>query len=92
MGFQGPNGIHIPASGPFYQKRIRHCAKPGIKKGFTKGPQSGMRMLNYYINRAGRNLSSTRRRELNRAKSLLSQGIRAYQTRKRQRSRIETKR
>lgn len=37
-----------------------------------KGPGSGMRMLSYYINRAGRNLSPSRRRKLERAKSLLS--------------------
>jgi Protein of unknown function (DUF3175) len=29
-----------------------------------KGPGSGMRMLNYFINRAGRGLSATRRRKL----------------------------
>ena len=31
-----------------------------------------MRMLNYYINRAGHNLSASRKAELNRAKSILS--------------------
>ncbi len=47
------------------------------KKVSPKGPQSGMRMLNYYINRAGRNLSPSRRRELNKAKTLLSKRIAA---------------
>ena len=37
-----------------------------------KGPGSGMRMLTYFINRAGRGLSSSRRKELERAKILLS--------------------
>jgi tRNA(adenine34) deaminase len=50
------------------------------KKVSPKGPQSGMRMLNYYINRAGRNLSPARRRELNKAKTLLSKRIRATTT------------
>lgn len=41
-----------------------------------KGPGSGMRMLTYFINRGGRGLSSSRRAELQRAKSLLSKRIR----------------
>jgi hypothetical protein len=45
------------------------------KKVSPKGPGSGMRMLTYFINRAGRNLSPTRRRELERAKKLLSARI-----------------
>jgi len=45
------------------------------KKVSPKGPGSGMRMLTYFINRGGRNLSTTRRRELEKAKKLLSQRI-----------------
>ena len=45
------------------------------KKVSPKGPGSGMRMLTYYINRAGRNLSTRRRAELEKAKSLLSKRI-----------------
>ncbi len=40
-----------------------------------KGPASGMRMLNYFINRAGRGLSRKRRAELEKAKALLSRRI-----------------
>ena|SRR5215475_5478968 len=36
-----------------------------------KGPGSGVRMIQFFINRAGRSLSATRRRELERAKRLL---------------------
>lgn len=46
------------------------------KKVSPKGPGSGMRMLTYFINRGGKNLSPSRRRELERAKKLLSQRIR----------------
>ncbi len=42
------------------------------KKVSPKGPGSGMRMLTFYINRAGKNLTATRRKELARAKKLLS--------------------
>lgn len=41
------------------------------KKVSPKGPASGMRMLTYFINRGGKGLSATRRRELERAKKLL---------------------
>jgi len=42
------------------------------KKVSPKGPASGMRMLNYYINRGGKNLTEERRAELEKAKGLLS--------------------
>lgn len=45
------------------------------KKVSPKGPTSGMRMLTYYINRAGKNLTTTHRQELERAKKLLSAKI-----------------
>jgi hypothetical protein len=47
------------------------------KKVSPKGPQSGMRMLTYFINRAGRGLSRSRRAELERAKSLLAKRLHA---------------
>lgn len=40
-----------------------------------KGPVSGMRMLTYFINRAGKGLSASRRRTLERAKGLLHEQI-----------------
>jgi tRNA(adenine34) deaminase len=45
------------------------------KKVSPKGPASGMRMLNYYINRGGKNLSKERHAELEKAKGLLSEII-----------------
>jgi tRNA(adenine34) deaminase len=45
------------------------------KKVSPKGPGSGMRMLNYFINRAGRGLEPARRAELEKAKALLSKKI-----------------
>jgi hypothetical protein len=44
-----------------------------------KGPGSAIRMIQYFINRAGKNLSATRRRELERAKRMLQR----QQTKKR---------
>jgi tRNA(Arg) A34 adenosine deaminase TadA len=45
------------------------------KKVSPKGPASGMRMLNFYINRAGKNLPQSRKDELVKAKKLLSAKI-----------------
>lgn len=42
------------------------------KKVSPKGPASGMRMLNFYINRAGKNLTKERIAELEKAKKILS--------------------
>jgi tRNA(adenine34) deaminase len=45
------------------------------KKVSPKGPASGMRMLNFYINRAGKNLPEERKAALKKAKTLLSEII-----------------
>jgi len=45
------------------------------KEVSPKGPGSGMRMLTYYINRAGKGWSATRRRNLEKAKELLSERV-----------------
>lgn len=45
------------------------------KRVSPKGPGSGMRMLTFYINRAGSNLSPSRRATLKRAKELLSERV-----------------
>lgn len=46
----------------------RTLASPEVS---PKGPGSGMRMLSFYINRAGRNLDAKQLAELKRAKELL---------------------
>jgi tRNA(adenine34) deaminase len=46
------------------------------KQVSPKGPTSGLRMLTYFINRAGRGLSASRKEELKKAKILLSKRIR----------------
>jgi Protein of unknown function (DUF3175) len=51
------------------------------KRVSPKGPQSGMRMLNYYVNRAGKNLSASRRAELKKAKTLLSKRLKRKRAR-----------
>lgn len=50
----------------------RTLASPRVSPG---GPTSGLRMLLFFINRAGRRLTAKRRAELLRAKRLLQEGI-----------------
>lgn len=47
------------------------------KKVSPKGPGSGMRMLTFFINRAGKNLSAPEKAKLNKAKELLSERVKA---------------
>jgi len=42
-----------------------------------RGIGSGIRMIQYFLNRGGRNLSATRRAELERAKRILQRRVRA---------------
>lgn len=52
------------------------------RKVSPKGPGSRMRMLTYFINRGGKNLSATRRNELEKAKKLLSRQIQRQKSRR----------
>ncbi len=45
------------------------------KKVSPKGPASGLRMLTYFINRAGKELDDDRREQLEKAKKMLSARI-----------------
>jgi hypothetical protein len=50
------------------------------KRVSPKGPGSGMRMLTYFINRAGHGLSTSRRGELEKAKRLLAERVKKSKT------------
>ena len=68
------DSTHPPAG--LFAKSAEIIAKTlASKKVSPKGPGSGMRMLTYFINRAGRGLSASRRTELEKAKRLLSRKI-----------------
>jgi hypothetical protein len=64
-----------PPSGLFTKKAPVIARALASKKVSPNGPASGMRMLTYFINRAGRGLSTARRAELQKAKTLLSKRI-----------------
>ena len=65
-----------PPAGLFAKDATTIARTLGSRRVSPKGPASGMRMLTYFINRAGRGLSASRRAELERAKTLLSKRIR----------------
>lgn len=59
-----------------------HIARTMASKRVSpKGLGSGIRMIQYFINRAGKNLPATRRRELERAKRILQQRAARQKTR-----------
>jgi tRNA(Arg) A34 adenosine deaminase TadA len=64
-----------PDEGLFNQSASAIAKALATKKVSPQGPASGMRMLNFYINRAGKNLSASRHAELEKAKNLLSEII-----------------
>ncbi len=64
-----------PPSGLFTKSSATIARTLASKKVSPKGPGSGLRMLTYFINRAGRGLPAKRRAELQKAKHLLSARI-----------------
>jgi hypothetical protein len=66
-----------PQAGLFNQGAETIARDLASKKVSPKGPSSGMRMLTFYINRAGKNLSANRLKVLEKAKRLLHERIAA---------------
>lgn len=65
----------FPPPGLFTKDAETIARSLASRKVSPKGPGSGMRMLTFYINRAGKKLSDSRRAELEKAKELLSARI-----------------
>jgi tRNA(adenine34) deaminase len=66
-----------PPEGLFTKDAATIARTLASKKVSPKGPGSGMRMLTYFINRGGKGLSASRRKELDSAKDLLSKRVQA---------------
>ena len=64
-----------PPAGLFTKSATTIARVLALKEVSPKGPSSGMRMLTFFINRAGRGLSPKRRAELEKAKVLLSKRV-----------------
>lgn len=67
-----PPGIFTKSAEEIARAMARRDVSP-------KGLGSAIRMVQYFINRAGRNLPAARRRELERAKRILQKQARNYQ-------------
>jgi hypothetical protein len=61
-----------PPEGLFTKDPETIARQLASKRVSPKGPGSGMRMLTYYINRAGKGLSAAQKGRLEKAKKLLS--------------------
>jgi tRNA(adenine34) deaminase len=61
----------FPPAGTFTKNAETIARIMASKKLSPKGPGSGVRMIQYFINRAGKSLSAGRKRELEKAKRLL---------------------
>src|SRR6266566_8675366 len=64
-----------PPEGLFTKSASTIAKTLASKKVSPKGPVSGLRMLTYFINRAGKGLSADRQAELEKAKTLLSKRV-----------------
>jgi hypothetical protein len=64
-----------PQEGLFKKDAATIARSLASKKVSPKGPGSGMRMLTFYMNRAGKNLPQSRLKVLDRAKDLLHERI-----------------
>jgi tRNA(adenine34) deaminase len=64
-----------PPKGLFTKDARTIARSLASKRVSPKGPSSGLRMLAFFINRAGRQLTPSRRAELERAKRLMRRMI-----------------
>jgi tRNA(adenine34) deaminase len=72
MGGESHDGFDAPSRGLFTKSGATIAHTLALTNVSPKGIGSGMRMLTYFINRAGRGLIPKRRAELNKAKVLVS--------------------
>jgi tRNA(adenine34) deaminase len=75
-----------PPEGLFTKGPEEIARELASKEVSPKGPASGMRMLTYFINRAGKGLSATRKAKLEKAKELLSKRVRAAREKEEERT------
>jgi hypothetical protein len=69
-----------PPDGLFTKSAAVVARNLASKRVSPKGPASGLRMLTFYINRAGKDFTESRRKELEKAKGMLSERIHDQKT------------
>jgi Protein of unknown function (DUF3175) len=77
-----------PREGLFNRDAKTIARELASKKVSPKGPSSGMRMLTFYINRAGKKLPASRVKVLEEAKKLLHEKVVAEKNRPRGKERV----
>jgi tRNA(adenine34) deaminase len=65
----------FPPAGLFAKDARTIARVMASKKVSPKGPASGLRMIQFFINRAGKNLPDARKEELEQAKQLLRERL-----------------
>ena len=73
----------FPPEGIFTKDAETIAQKMADKRVSPKGIGSGIRMIQYFINRAGKGLSPIRKRELEKAKAILHEKLQQQKARKR---------
>lgn len=71
MGPERQDGFDLPPKNLFTKDAETIAGAMASKKVNPKGIGSGIRMLQFFINRVGKNLAPERKRELEKAKRLL---------------------
>jgi tRNA(adenine34) deaminase len=66
----------FPPEGLFNRDAETIARVMASKKVSPKGPGSGVRMIQFFINRAGKNLPAQRKKELEKAKQILRDKLR----------------
>jgi hypothetical protein len=64
-----------PPPGLFTRDPETIASKLASKQVSPKGPRSGMRMLSFFMNRAGKGLTPERKKNIEKAKELLSERV-----------------
>lgn len=75
-----------PPEGLFTKDSETIARRLASKKVSRKGPGSGMKMLTYFMNRAGKSLGAPRRARLEKAKELLDKRVRGAKEKQRRRA------
>lgn len=71
----------FPPEGTFTRSASEIARIMASKRVSPKGIGSGIRMIQFFINRAGKNLPAARRRELERAKKILQTRLKSRRSR-----------
>jgi len=72
----------FPPAGLFTKDAQTIAKVMASRRVSPKGPGSGIRMIQFFINRAGKNLPASRKRELEKAKKIMQERMRTRKVHK----------